>query len=87
LGEVLVGEAGERDAETPVAALRRGQGPLESFLCVVGGEVTVALDPSRAAYVEAVAIGPQALPAGSGGLELEDLAALHGCLRPSPAEE
>jgi hypothetical protein len=35
------------------------------------------LDPLRAASVEAVAIGPQAPPAGSRGLELEDLPVLH----------
>lgn len=83
LGEVLLGEIAERDADAPHAALRCGQRPLESVFRVVGAGVPAALDPSRAASVEAVAIGPQALPVGSGGLEREDLPVLHGCLRPS----
>jgi hypothetical protein len=86
LGEVLLGEVGERDAHASLAALRRGQRSPEGFARVVGGEVPAALDPSRAASVEAVAIGPKALPVGSGGLEREDLSALHGNLRPSGGE-
>jgi len=85
LGEVFLGEIGERDAHAPLAALRRGQRPLQSFARVVGAGVSAALNPSRAASVEAVAIGPQGLPIGSFGLELEDLPVLHGCLRPSAA--
>jgi len=78
LGEVLLGEIGERDADASLAALRRGQRPLERFARVVGAGVPAGLDPSRAASVDAVAIGPQTLPARPGGLELEDLPALHG---------
>jgi hypothetical protein len=85
LGEVLLGEVGERDAGASLAGLRRGQRLLQGCSRVVGAEVPAALDPSRAASVEAVAIGPQALPAGSRGLEFEDLPVLHGRLRLSPA--
>jgi hypothetical protein len=77
LGGVLIGEVGERDPDVPLAALRRSQRPLETFAGVVVAGVPAALDPSRAASVEAVAVGPQAPPAGSGCLELEDLPVLH----------
>jgi hypothetical protein len=75
-GEVLLGEVGERDAHAPLAALRRGLRPLESHTRVVRAGVPATLDPSRATSVGAEAIGRQALPVGSRGLELEDLPVL-----------
>jgi hypothetical protein len=47
LGEVLLDELAERDADAPFAALRRGQRPLESFAGVVGAGVSAALDTWR----------------------------------------
>jgi hypothetical protein len=61
LGEVFLGEIGERDAHTPCGVASRSA-PAESFARVVGAGVSAALNPSRAGSVEAVAIGPQGLP-------------------------
>jgi hypothetical protein len=66
-----------------LASLRCGQRRLERFARVVSAGVPAALDSSRSTSVEAVPVGPRALHAGSGGLELQDLPVLHGCLHPS----
>jgi hypothetical protein len=78
LGEVLLGEVAERHAHASLASLRRFQRSLERVSRVVSSHVPAALNPSRAASVEAVAIGPERLSVGSGGFELEDLPVLHG---------
>jgi hypothetical protein len=82
LSEILLGEVRERHARASLASLRRGERALERFSGVVGAGVPAALNPSRTTSVEAEPVGPDALPAGSSGLELEDLPVLHGCLHP-----